>query len=121
MKIFIRWTLLILFAAASLLYLNSAMASAWVSGGPPTEYAKAWGQRGIIHFGYFVGLFFTGILAFVVFGKNYSFKKSKFKYVWLAIIILSLLYPKYREFILVDKCLDSGGSWDKAHFECKNQ
>ena len=119
MKIVARWVLLITFVGLGLLYLNSAAASAWVSGGPPNEYPHAWAQRSLIHFCYSVALIASGIMAFVALGKSFSFSASKMEYVWLIILLVSLAYPHLREFALVDKCLDSGGAWDKPHFECR--
>jgi hypothetical protein len=37
----------------------------------------------------------------------------------LALVGFSILYPRVKEFLLVDKCLDSGGAWDAARSECR--
>lgn len=58
-------------------------------------------------------------MAFLAFGKNFNFKKSKYKFIWFGVLLASLLYPFARELFFIDKCLDSGGSWDSAYFECK--
>ena len=39
--------------------------------------------------------------------------------VWLVLLILCLAYPRVKELVLVDKCLDSGGTWSAKYFECK--
>jgi len=72
-----------------------------------------------MHFGYSAALFSSGIMAFVALGKSFNFGASKMKYVWLIVLLVSLAYPHLREFVLVDNCLDSGGAWDKPHFECR--
>jgi len=120
MKIIAKWILLLGFIGGALLYANSSFYSAWVSGGPPNDYPHAWAQRAIIHFGYAIALFSTGIMAFVALGRNFKFKASKLKYVWIIVLLLSLGYPECREFVLIDKCLDSGGAWDESHFECRH-
>jgi len=84
------------------------------------DYPAAWAQHSIKLLGYSVALLSTGIMAFIALGKKFSFRKSKFKYVWAIIILLSFGYPMAREFMISDKCLDAGGAWDSAHFECKH-
>jgi len=119
MRQIIRWFLTLGFIALGLLYLNSAFFSTWAAGGPPTKYPHAWAQRALQHFGFSISLIATGIMAFIGLKKNYNLKKSKYKYVWLVLLLLSLGYPKAREWLLIDKCLDSGGAWNYEYFECQ--
>jgi len=119
MKHVIRWLLVILFVGLGLLYLNSSASSAWVSGGPPGAYSHAWTQRALVHFGYAVSCMVSAVMIFVALGKNFSLGASRFKYVWVIIVLVSLLSPHLRAFLLVDKCLDSGGVWDNSRFECR--
>lgn len=102
-----------------LLYLNSAAYSAWVSGGPPNDYSHAWAQRALVHFCFSISFLFSGPMAFAALKKDFSFKASKYKYLWAVVVAFSLIYPHAREFFLIDSCLDGGGNWVKAHFECK--
>lgn len=113
-----RWLFLICFLAWGLVCLNSAAFSAWVSGGPPTDYPRAWAQRALVHLGYGISSIATGCFLFVALRPGYNFRKSTMKWLWLILVGVSLGYPKVREFMLIDKCLDAGGRWDKTHFEC---
>jgi hypothetical protein len=115
----LRWLLLIGLAICGLLYLNSTFYSAWVAGGPPNDYPHAWAQRALIHFGFSISLMASGVMAFIAFKADFKWKVSKYKYLWILILLLGLGYPKAREWVLVDKCLDSGGAWSSQHFECK--
>ncbi len=115
----IRWAFLLGLIASGLLYLNSAAYSAWVAGGPPNDYPHAWEQRALVHFGISISLMASGVMAFISFKSDFKWKASQYKYVWLLILLLGLGYPKTREWILTDKCLDSGGTWSSQHFDCK--
>lgn len=117
----LRWLILLIFICTGLLYLNSAAFKAWVSGGPPTDYPKLWLHGSLVHFGYSLSLFTTGIMFFISLKAGFVWSKSKFKYVWLMLLLLCLGYPKIKKWILIDKCLDSGGSWNSEYFECKEE
>lgn len=59
-KSILRWSLLIASLAGSLYLLNIASYCAWASGGPPTDYPKAWLQRFYILFGFSAALMASG-------------------------------------------------------------
>ncbi len=115
----IRWVLLLGLIALGLLYLNSAAFSAWVAGGPSNDYPHAWAQRALVHFGISISLIASGVMAFIAIKSEFKWKVSKFKYVWLLILLLALGYPKVREWMLIDKCRDSGGVWNSQYFDCR--
>jgi hypothetical protein len=115
----IRWLLPLGLIALGLLYLNSTFFSAWVAGGPPNDYPHAWAQRALIHFGFSISLVASGLMAFVSLRTDFKWKVSKYKYLWLLILLIGLGYPKVREWVLIDKCLDSGGAWSYQYFECR--
>jgi len=119
LKAVARWVLSVGLICLSLLYLNSAAFNSWASWGPPTKYPRAYAQIALIHLGYSIALFATGIMVFIALKKDFSWRRSKYKYIWLILLILCLGYPKAREFELIDKCLDSGGSWNNEYFECR--
>ena len=119
-KNILRWLLLIFCIIFGLLYLNGAAASWWVSWGPPTDYPKAWEQNALIKLSYSLLLLFTGPMIFVGLNNNYNIKESKYKFIWLVVIIVSLSYPNVREFILKNKCIDSNGQWSEKHFVCNH-
>lgn len=114
-----RWIVLIGGVLLGLLYLNGAAGSWWISWGPPNEYPKAWEQRAIVQLGLAVVCFVTGPMLFVFLKDVSAFKRSKLKYAWLVIVLVSLSYPKAREWLAIDKCLDAGGAWRSSHFDCR--
>lgn len=120
-KELLRWSLLIACIAFGLLYLNGAVGSWWASWGPPNNYPKAWEQHAIVWLGFSAALFFTGPMLFFALERDFEFKKSIYKFVWLIGVVAALAYPKMREFLLVDGCLDSGGKWSAIYFECKHE
>jgi hypothetical protein len=120
-RILLRWSLLLLSLVGSLYLLNVALFCAWASGGPPTEYPKAWLQRSYTFFGFSGALIATGIMGFIGLKSTFNWKRSVLFYIWVPFITYCLVGPNLREYILVDKCLDSGGMWDKSHFECRSK
>ena len=117
-KNLLRWLALIIFIVFGLLYLNGAASSWWLSWGPPNDYPKAWEQESLRRLGFSLTCLFTGPMLFIAFKENFNFKASKYKYIWLLVVILSLTFPHIREFVLTDSCLDSGGEWSEKYFEC---
>ena len=113
-----RWILLLLLISIGLLYLNSTFYSLWAAGGPPTEVPQAWINRAIVHFGLSIFFILTGVMCFVALKKGFKLKKSKYFLFWVLAVSVALGYPQVREFLKVDSCLDSGGSWDERKFEC---
>ena len=115
----IKWLVLIAFIMVALLYLNSYIYSAWVSGGPPNQYPLGWFRRAIGHLcfalaslSFGLGLFkgiqvfpraTNGAAAFIVLG---------------AFLVLS---PYIGRFVLIDKCLDRGGSWKRETLQCSDE
>ena len=113
-----KWLALIVCIVFGLLYLNGAASSWWLSWGPPTDYPKLWEHQSIKRLGYSLTLIATGFMLFIALKENFKFKESIFKYIWLLVISVSLLYPSVREFVLIDGCLDSGGKWSGKYFVC---
>jgi hypothetical protein len=66
-----------------------------------------------------IAFFSSAAMAFTGLRKGYDWKRTKLKYVWALLVALSISYPSVREWLLIDKCLDNGGSWDAIHFTCK--
>jgi len=78
-----------------------------------------WAQRALVHFGFSIFFLFSAPMAFIALKNGFSFQKSKYKYIWLAVAALSLAYPQAKEYLLIESCIDSGGQWGTLHFECK--
>lgn len=104
---------LIVFA---LLLLNHSFYSFWLAGGPPNEYPQSWYHQGIISGNRAISL--------IIFGIAVQFSWEKLKKSWLfllsiVLVFLGFVYPFIREQVLIDSCLDNGGSWQAIYFSCK--
>jgi len=115
----IRWCVLLAFVCLALLYLNSAVYSAWVSGGPPNPYPIGWSRRALGHFSFsaaalFIGIgLFRGILTFPKVGRG--------ALMLLAMGLSLIAAPYIGRFVLSDRCLDQGGSWSNQTIQCSNE
>jgi len=115
----IKWLVLAAFILVALLYLNSSIYSAWVSGGPPNPYPPGWSRRAI------------GQLCFAL--SALSFGLGLFKGIQTfpratngsaALIVLGALLalgPHLGRFVLFDSCLDRGGSWNRETIQCSDE
>jgi hypothetical protein len=115
----VRWFLFLGFLALALLYLNSAMYSSWLANGPPTKNPQAWEIRALRHFGFSISLFASGVMLLFGLKINYNWRKSKYKYIWLILLLVCLGYPKAVESLLIHRCNSSGGQWNSETFECR--
>lgn len=115
----IRWALLVPALFMSLLYLNSTVYCFWVSGGPPTDYPRAWLQRGLIQFSYSASFFVAGVTIFLLLAKISKRRRLAVGTIGAGLILIALAFPTARRWVLVDSCLDRGGAWDSSHFECR--
>ena len=102
----------------SAIYLNSALFSAWVSGGPPNDFPRAWEYRSIRHFFYGLGFIFIAIT--ILIALKAKAKRIIIKSITGSLIALSLFsYPHFKLFYDVDACLDQGGRWNKDFHKCE--
>jgi hypothetical protein len=112
-----RWAALAGFGGAALLFLNSALFSGWVAGGPPTQYKEAWEHRALqqlcraVAFALFAGVAFRWLVPPLRFRPLLA--------VLTVAALAVLVVPSAREFMLVDACLDSGGRWATVAFVCE--
>jgi hypothetical protein len=112
-----RWGALVVCLALAVLYLNSAAYSAWAGAGPPTTIRDAWMDRALAHLCYAAAAVLGGFTLFRVTRRPPRLDRSA-----LALLVLSVVFiaaPHARRFLLVDRCLDSGGRWDAAAFRCR--
>jgi len=117
----LRWGILGVSIVGGLVLLNRAIYCAWISGGPPTDYPKAWEQQAYLHFGFSGAFIATGIMCFIGLREKFNWKKSITFYLWVLFVCYCLASPWVRKQILIDKCLDSGGKWDDSHFVCRTK
>jgi len=114
-----RWVALLLFAFLFLAYLNSAVFSAWVAGGPPNPYPHGWSRRALGHLSFAFAALVIGLAFFI--GIRQVPKKKKTPLALLVVGLCLVAAPYVGRFILEDKCLDSGGSWSKDAIQCSNE
>lgn len=113
----VRWGALVLFGAAALVFLNSALYSAWVAGGPPAQFKAAWEHRALQQL--------CRAFAFVLFAVSAFWSLTvplRVRPLTLLVLLVGLavlLVPATRELMLIDACLDSGGRWGGATFVCE--
>jgi hypothetical protein len=106
-----------LLAALSLVFLNSALFSAWMSGGPPNPYPEAWAFRSQSFFAWSLaaavgaGAAFTGIRRFPAVGVI-----TKLLLVASAVLAAA---PFVVDQLRVDRCLDGGGRWNYEALQCE--
>jgi len=114
---FLRWAILLGCIALGLLYLNSAVFSAWVAGGPPTDYPESWLHRAVLRFCIAVALFLVGTAAFRWISRLPSIDRWSVALFLIAGVVLSI--PLVREHMVANSCVNSGGQWDRPEFRCK--
>ena len=119
-KQILRWTSLIGFILFGLLFLKNAFLYSLVSSSATSACPLESGHRSIVHLGYGLASISTSVMLFIALKSGFDFRASKLKYVWLVVVSASFLYPEFKEWLEIDRCLDSGGEWSPAYFECLN-
>jgi hypothetical protein len=104
------------FVVLGLAYLNGALFSAWMSGGPPNPHPLGWERRSI-------GQLCFSVASFVLSVGSYKLLVSL--PVWrrlpVALIVIGIgiaIAPYVGRFLLQDRCLDAGGRWSNITLEC---
>ena len=117
MKKYLRIVLPIILIVLAAIYFNSAFFSAWVSGGPPNDYPKAWAYRSFKHL--FYGIGFIIFAATAILSLKSDTKRSKFKWI-IGVLIGSSIFatPHIKKFLEIDSCLDQGGKWNETYYRC---
>ena len=115
----LKWLVLTGCIIVALFYLDSAIHSAWLSAGPPGPYAPGWSRRAMgqlcfalaaLSFG--LGLF-RGIQTFP--------RATSGSAAFIVLAALLALGPYIGRFIVIDSCLDRGGSWNRAILQCSDE
>lgn len=114
---FLSWVVLLGFAYLALWYLNDALYSAWLSGGPPTPYPVGWARRALAHASFSLAAVFLGFGLFRTIRHSPSVGRNTL--VILAIGILLIVVPYIVRFVLTDICLDQGGRWSNRTIQCE--
>jgi hypothetical protein len=88
---------------------------------PPNDIQNVWVHEAWRRFGYGLGSILAGVVVFLTTKKDFQIRKSRIVTVLVSLIVLLILFPYARREIIVNSCLDSGGSWDQQHDECNNE
>lgn len=115
----VRWSVLLMFIVLAILYLNSAVYSAWVSGGPPNPYPIGWSRRALGHICFALAALFFGVALFIGIRKLPKFGKSSIALTVIGILLVAS--PYVGRFILIDGCLDRGEKWNNETIQCSDE
>lgn len=74
-------------------------------------------HRALAHLCYAVAATLGGVVLFRVIRRPPRLDRAALGLVVLALVFIAA--PHARRFLLVDRCLDSGGRWDAAAFRCQ--
>lgn len=115
----IRWLVLSVFFVLSMLYLNSAFFSAWVSDGPPNPYPIGWSRRALGHLCFALAALLIGIGLFK--GIKTLPKIGKCSVAFVFIGSLLAVSPYIGRYVLIDSCLDRGEKWNHEAIQCSDE
>ena len=118
LRCLIQWLVLLAFLVVASLYLYAAASSVLMSDGPAGPYPRGWfraaGQLcfafASLSFG--VGLF-RGIGTFP--------RATGGSAAMIVLGALLALGPYIGRFVLIDNCLDRGGSWNRVTLRCSDE
>jgi hypothetical protein len=115
----VRWLVLGAFIVLALLYLNSSIYSAWISGGPPNPYPLGWSRRALGYLGFSLAAlcFGTGLFK----GIRTFPRATKGSAVFIMLSAILAMSPYAGRFMLEHKCLERGGSWNRETIQCSDE
>jgi hypothetical protein len=113
---FASWVVSVGFVAFGLLYLNGALFSAWMSGGPPSPYPLGWERRTLGQLSFSVASFILAFGSFKLVASLPAWRRLPLAFVVVGFVLL--LAPYIGRFVLQDRCLDRGGQWSNFTLEC---
>ena len=116
---FIRWLVFIIFIMVALLYLYSSLYSVWVSGGASNPYTPGWSRRATGDLCFAAAALFFGIGLFKGIRTFPAATKASAAFILLGAILS--ISPYVGRFVLIDKCLDRGGSWNHRTIQCSDE
>jgi len=115
----IKWLVLIAFIVVALLYLNSSIYNAWVSGGPPNPYPPGWSRRAIGHLCFAAASLSFGLGLFK--GIQTFPRATNGTAVFIVLGALLALSPYIGRFVSIDNCMDRGESWNRETLQCSDE
>lgn len=114
-----RWLVLTAFIIVALLYLNSAIYSAWVSGGPPNPNPIGWSRRAIGHLCFALAAVSFGLGLFKGIQTFPGATKGSAAFIVLGALLI--IGPYIGRLELSDSCMDRGGSWNRGTLQCSDE
>lgn len=100
----------------TLVLLNGAAFSGWMSSGPPNPYQQGWAFRSQMQLIWAVSVALSGLASFRLVREVPTLTRPT-----IALIIFAAavgIFPSVQEFIQIDRCLDSGGRWNNDGLQC---
>ena len=116
---FVRWLVLSVFIILALLFLNSSIYSVWVSEGPPNPYPLGWSRRAIGHLCFALAALCFGIGLFK--GIRTFPRSTNGSAAFIVLGAILAISPYIGRFVLMDKCLDRGESWNREMSQCSDE
>lgn len=118
MRRVLSWLALVSLGAIALLLLNSALFSAWMSGGPPNPYADGWALRSLALLVWALTAAFGAAAFFHAIRR--ATRVGKASVIVLAACMTLVAVPFLVREVLIDKCLDNGGRWSAQALACEH-
>ena len=111
------WLALVAALVVSLLFLNGAVFSAWMSGGPPNPYPQGWAMRSLGQLSWAASAAIGGWAVFRILRDAPVLRRAT---IVLAVLAGALaVFPSTNQFLQIDRCLDSGGRWNYEGLQCE--
>ena len=110
------WSLLLTGTVLFLIYLNHAMARAWLASGPPTPNPDGWLFSAGNFLSWSLASLIAGIGMFILIGKLPSLSKVAIAFLVVAFVLG--VFPSARVFVATDRCLDAGGKCSALELRC---
>jgi hypothetical protein len=109
--------LLVLLGCVAVIFLNGALFSAWMSGGPPNPYPEGWALRSQAQLIWALSSAVAGAAIFLAVMRHPNIRRWHVGLVVVSLVLAAL--PFAAKEVLIDKCLDSGGRWNYEGLQCE--
>jgi hypothetical protein len=111
----IQWLVLVAFIAVALHFLKGAVYSAWLT----DPSLPGWSRRAMGQFGFALASLSFGV---GLFKGIRTFPRATTGSAALIVLgALLALGPYIGRFVLIDSCLDRGGSWNRETRQCSDE
>ena len=110
------WVVSLGFVALGLLYLNAALFSAWMSGGPPNPYPLGWQRLAVGQLGLTVASFVLAIASYKLVVSLPKWRRVPLVFTLAGLALAAAPYAG--RLLLEHQCLQIGGAWSNVTLEC---